>query len=224
MPCCAFPYTQGVTRIEAPGVKVADLPAGPINRHWTRNLIASPDGTKLYVSVGSNSNVAEKGIEQEVGRATIWEVDLRDGSRRVFASGLRNPVGLAWEPGTGALWAVVNERDELGSDLVPDYLTSVKDGAFYGWPYSYWGKIVDERVKPTQLDLVARAIKPTTRSARTSRRWAWPMPTAPRCPRPSRAGCSSASTGRGTASPGAVTTWSSSPSATAGPRARRWTC
>ena len=155
-----FPYTQGVTRIEAPGVKVADLPAGPINRHWTRNLIASPDGTKLYVSVGSNSNVAEKGIEQEVGRATIWEVNLRDGSRRVFASGLRNPVGLAWEPSTATLWAVVNERDELGSDLVPDYLTSVKDGAFYGWPYSYWGKIVDERVKPTQLDLVARAIKP----------------------------------------------------------------
>jgi glucose/arabinose dehydrogenase len=155
-----FPYTAGATRIDAPGTKVVDLPAGPINRHWTRDVIASGDGTKLYVSVGSNSNAAEKGIEQEVGRAAIWEVDLRDGSHRVFASGLRNPVGLAWEPSRQALWAVVNERDELGSDLVPDYLTSVKDGAFYGWPYSYWGKVVDDRVKPSRPDLVAKAIKP----------------------------------------------------------------
>jgi glucose/arabinose dehydrogenase len=155
-----FPYTAGVTRIDAPGTKVVDLPAGPINRHWTKNVIASPDGTKLYVSVGSNSNVAEKGMEQEVGRAAIWEVDLRTGSHRVFASGLRNPVGMAWEPSRQALWTVVNERDELGSDLVPDFLTSVKEGAFYGWPYSYFGQHVDERVKPPAPALVAQAVKP----------------------------------------------------------------
>lgn len=155
-----FPYTAGAIRISEPGTKVIDLPAGSINRHWTRNLIASPDGSKLYVTVGSNSNVAEKGIANEAGRATIWEVDPNTGSHRVFASGLRNPNGLAWEPSTGALWTVVNERDELGSDLVPDYLTSVTDGAFYGWPYSYFGQHVDERVKPPQPQLVARAIKP----------------------------------------------------------------
>jgi glucose/arabinose dehydrogenase len=155
-----FPYTVGATRITGPGTKVVDLPAGPINRHWTRNLIASRDGTKLYVTVGSNSNVAENGIEQEVGRAAVWEVDLGTGSHRIFASGLRNPNGLAWEPTNEALWTVVNERDELGSDLVPDYLTSVKAGAFYGWPYSYFGQHVDERVKPAQPALVARAVKP----------------------------------------------------------------
>jgi glucose/arabinose dehydrogenase len=155
-----FPYTVGATQIAGPGTKVMDLPAGPINRHWTRNLIASGDGTKLYVTVGSNSNVAENGIEHEVGRAAIWEVDLGTGSHRIFASGLRNPNGLAWEPSREALWTVVNERDELGSDLVPDYLTSVKAGAFYGWPYSYFGQHVDERVKPAQPALVARAVKP----------------------------------------------------------------
>jgi glucose/arabinose dehydrogenase len=155
-----FPYTDGVTRIAAPGVKVLDLPAGPINRHWTKNIIASPDGRKLYVTVGSNSNVAERGMENESGRAAIWEVDLGGGAHRVFASGLRNPVGLAWEPSRQALWTVVNERDELGSDLVPDYLTSVKAEAFYGWPYSYFGQHVDERVKPPAPELVARAIKP----------------------------------------------------------------
>jgi glucose/arabinose dehydrogenase len=155
-----FPYAEGATSIDASGTKVVELPAGPINRHWTRNLIAGRDGSRLYVTVGSNSNVAEKGMENETGRAAIWEVNLRDGSHRVFASGLRNPNGLAWEPGTDALWTVVNERDELGSDLVPDYLTSVKAGAFYGWPYSYFGQHVDDRVKPPAPDLVAKAIKP----------------------------------------------------------------
>ena len=156
----AFPYEEGQTEITVPGVKVADLPAGPINHHWTKNIIATPDGSRLYVTVGSNSNVAENGIANEEGRAAIWEVDLRTGSHRVFASGLRNPVGLAWEPGTGALWTAVNERDELGSDLVPDYLTSVRDGAFYGWPYSYYGPHVDSRVKPGRPDLVGAAVVP----------------------------------------------------------------
>jgi glucose/arabinose dehydrogenase len=155
-----FPYKAGETRIAAPGVKVADLPAGPRNHHWTKNLIASPEGAKLYVTVGSNSNVAENGMHEEEGRAAIWEIDPKTGGRRIFAAGLRNPNGLAWEPKTGALWTVVNERDELGSDLVPDYLTAVRDGAFYGWPYSYYGANVDKRVKPQRPDLVAKAIKP----------------------------------------------------------------
>ncbi|MES2958889.1 MAG: sorbosone dehydrogenase family protein, partial [Pseudomonadota bacterium] len=155
-----FPYVRGDTRITAPGVKVVDLPGGPINHHWTKNLIASLDGTKLYVTVGSNSNVAERGMEAEAGRAAIWEVRVDSGAQRLFASGLRNPNGLAWEPQSGALWTVVNERDELGSDLVPDYLTSVRDGAFYGWPYSYYGQHVDSRVKPPRPDLVAKAVAP----------------------------------------------------------------
>ena len=155
-----FPYVAGDTRITAPGVRVVELPAGPINHHWTKNLIASPDGSTLYVTVGSNSNVAERGIEAEEGRAAIWQIDTRNGSHRVFASGLRNPNGMAWEPGSGGLWTVVNERDELGSDLVPDYLTSVRDGGFYGWPYSYFGQHVDERVQPPQPDEVAKAIVP----------------------------------------------------------------
>ena len=155
-----FPYAEGATRLAGPGARVVDLPAGAPNRHWTRNLIASRDGAKLYVTVGSNSNVAEKGMDREVGRAAIWEVDRATGSYRVFAFGLRNPVGLAWEPSGQTLWTVVNERDELGSDLVPDYLTSVQDGAFYGWPYSYYGANVDKRVQPPRPDLVAKAIKP----------------------------------------------------------------
>lgn len=159
-----FPYQPGQTRISAPGVKVVDLPAGPRNHHWTKNLIASPrginEGTKLYVTIGSNSNVAEHGMAEEAGRAEIREVDAKSGRQRTFASGLRNPNGLGWEPRSGALWTVVNERDELGSDLVPDYLTSVRDGGFYGWPYSYFGANVDERVKPPRPDLVAKAIKP----------------------------------------------------------------
>ncbi|MDP3636016.1 MAG: sorbosone dehydrogenase family protein [Azonexus sp.] len=155
-----FPYAAGETRITAPGSKVVDLPAGPINHHWTKNLIASPDGSKLYVTVGSNSNVAERGMAAEAGRAAIWVVDIKSGTQRVFASGPRNPNGLAWEKDSGALWTVVNERDELGSDLVPDYLTSVRDGGFYGWPYSYFGQHIDQRVTPPQADLVAQAIVP----------------------------------------------------------------
>jgi glucose/arabinose dehydrogenase len=154
-----FPYSAGQTQITAAPSKVTDLPAG-INHHWTKGLVASPDGRKLYVSVGSNSNVAERGMEMEEGRAAIWEVDVATGAKRLFASGLRNPVGMAFEPQTRALWTVVNERDELGSDLVPDYLTSVREGGFYGWPWSYWGTHVDERVKPPRPDMVARAIAP----------------------------------------------------------------
>ncbi|MFC6281265.1 MULTISPECIES: PQQ-dependent sugar dehydrogenase [Polaromonas] len=155
-----FPYQSGQTSITAAPVKVVDLPAGPINHHWTKNIIASLDGSKLYVTVGSNSNVGERGVEAEAGRAAIWEVDAKTGAHRVFASGLRNPNGMGWAPESGALWTVVNERDEIGSDLVPDYLTSVRDGAFYGWPYSYYGQHVDERVKPPRPDLVARAVSP----------------------------------------------------------------
>ena len=154
------PYQPGQTRISEAPVKVLDFPGGPINHHWTKNVMASPDGSKLYVTVGSNSNVAERGMEAEAGRAAIWEVDPKTGRDRVFASGLRNPNGMGWAPETGALWTVVNERDEIGSDLVPDYLTSVKDGAFYGWPYSYYGQNVDVRVKPQRPDLVAKAIAP----------------------------------------------------------------
>jgi glucose/arabinose dehydrogenase len=155
-----FPYRAGATSITAPPVKVVDLPGGPRNHHWTKNVIASRDGTRLYVTVGSNSNIAENGIANEVDRAAILEVDPATGSRRLFASGLRNPNGLGWEPQTGALWTVVNERDELGSDLVPDYLTSIKEGGFYGWPYSYFGKHVDTRVQPSRPDRVEKALVP----------------------------------------------------------------
>ena len=155
-----FPYTTGTTRITEAGLQVLTLPAGAINHHWTKNIIASADGSKLYITVGSNSNVAERGIDAEHERAAIWEVEIANGARRIFASGLRNPVGLAWEPSSGALWTVVNERDELGSDLVPDYMTAVKDGAFYGWPYSWFGTHVDERVQPQRPDLVAKALVP----------------------------------------------------------------
>ena len=155
-----FPYVDGETQINAPGVKVADLPAGPINHHWTKNIIASRDGSHLYATVGSNSNAAENGLDKEDRRAAILEIDPATGQSRVFASGLRNPNGMAWQPETGVLWTVVNERDELGSDLVPDYLTSVKDGGFYGWPFSYYGQHVDTRVEPQRPDLVAKAIVP----------------------------------------------------------------
>jgi glucose/arabinose dehydrogenase len=155
-----FPYRTGQTRISEPGVTVAALPGGPLNHHWTKSLVASTDGRRLYVGVGSNSNVAENGIDAEAGRAAVWEIDARTGAHRVFASGLRNPVGMAWEPTTGALWVAVNERDEIGSDLVPDYMTAVRDGGFYGWPYSYFGQHVDQRVQPQAPDLVARAIVP----------------------------------------------------------------
>ncbi|NGM51353.1 sorbosone dehydrogenase family protein [Caulobacter sp. 602-2] len=156
----AFPYKEGETAITAPRQRVTDLPAGPRNHHWTKSLIASRDGTRLYATVGSNSNVGENGLAEEEGRAAIWEIDVATGAKRLFATGLRNPNGMDWEPTSGALWTVVNERDEIGSDLVPDYMTSVKDGGFYGWPYSYYGQHVDARVKPQRPDLVARAIKP----------------------------------------------------------------
>jgi glucose/arabinose dehydrogenase len=155
-----LPYTTGATAAAGPAAKVVDLPGGALNHHWTKSLIASRDGSKLYVGVGSNSNVAENGIEQEEGRAAVWEIDPQTGAHRVFASGLRNPVGMAWVPDTGALWVAVNERDELGGDLVPDYMASIRDGGFYGWPYSYYGGHVDERVKPQRPDLVANAIAP----------------------------------------------------------------
>src|SRR6516164_8640032 len=155
-----FPYRDGDTHLGGPGEKILDLPAGGYNNHWTRNLIANRAGTKLYVTVGSGSNVGENGIDNEFHRANILEFNPDGSGLRVFASGLRNPNGLAFAPGTDTLWTVVNERDMLGNDLVPDYLTSVKDGGFYGWPYSYWGKNIDERVKPPRPDLVAAAIAP----------------------------------------------------------------
>jgi len=159
-----FPYREGQTRIDAPGEVIFELPAGPINSHWTRNVIAAPGGAPLYVTVGSNSNVAENGMENEVGRAAIWEVDPARREGRIFAGGLRNPNGLAWIPdgegGPPVLWTTVNERDLLGSDVPPDYLTAVHDGAFYGWPYSYFGHHVDERVSPQRPDLVAQARMP----------------------------------------------------------------
>ena len=155
-----YPYRTGETTITTPAVKLLDLPAGPINHHWTKNILASPDGDFLYVAIGSNSNVGEHGTDIKEGRAVIWMVDIETGSHRVFASGVRNPVGMAWAPTSKTLWAVVNERDEIGSDLVPDYLTSVRPGGFYGWPYSYYGHHVDVRVKPARPDLVATAISP----------------------------------------------------------------
>lgn len=155
-----FPYTTGQTQITATGVKLCDLPGGPIDHHWTKSLTASPDGTQLYAGVGSNSNITENGIEAEVGRAAIWQIDRASGAHREYATGLRNPNGLQFEPQTHTLWAVINERDELGPDLVPDYLTSVREGAFYGWPYSYYGQHLDPRVKPQRPDLVAKAIAP----------------------------------------------------------------
>jgi glucose/arabinose dehydrogenase len=155
-----FPYEEGQLRIEEPGETVVALPAGPINQHWTKNVIASPDGLHLYVTVGSNSNVAENGMAAEEGRAAIWQIEPATGERGIYASGLRNPVGLAFEPETGVLWTTVNERDELGSDLVPDYMTAVRAGAFYGWPYSYFGDHVDPRVDPPRPDLVAQAVVP----------------------------------------------------------------
>jgi glucose/arabinose dehydrogenase len=155
-----YPYTTGQTRITDPGVKLCDLPGGPIDHHWTKSLTASPDGSDFYAGVGSNSNITENGIQAEVGRASIWQIDRATGAHREYATGLRNPNGLQFEPQTHTLWAVINERDELGPDLVPDYLTSVRDGAFYGWPYSYYGQHIDPRVQPRRPDLVARAIAP----------------------------------------------------------------
>lgn len=155
----AFPYQAGQTRIDAAARKIADLPAGR-NHHWTKSMVASADGSRLYVGVGSNSNIGENGLHEEVDRAAVLEIDPATGARRLYASGLRNPVGMAWQPDSGKLWVAVNERDEIGNDLVPDYMTSVTPGGFYGWPWSYYGQIVDERVEPANPTMVARAIKP----------------------------------------------------------------
>jgi glucose/arabinose dehydrogenase len=155
----AFPYREGATQISAPPRRIAALPAGR-NHHWTKSLVASPDGSRLYVGVGSNSNIAEHGMAEEENRAAILEIDPASGATRVFASGLRNPVGMDWNPATGQLWVAVNERDEIGGDLPPDYMTSVRPGGFYGWPWSYWGRNVDTRVEPANPDMVARAITP----------------------------------------------------------------
>jgi glucose/arabinose dehydrogenase len=155
-----YPYKEGQTSITAEAEKIAELPAGKTNRHWTRNIISNEDGSKIYIAVGSASNVAENGMNEEILRADILEVNPDGTDLKVYASGLRNPVGMAWAPGTKTLWTAVNERDELGDDLVPDYLTSVKEGGFYGWPYSYWGKHVDPRMKESRPDLVEKAIVP----------------------------------------------------------------
>jgi glucose/arabinose dehydrogenase len=156
----SFPYQPGVTHVNGAGTPVFDLPGPPINHHWTKNVVASPDGTKLYATVGSNSNIGDNGMAAEAGRAAIWEYDLATRQKRQVASGIRNPNGLDFEPVTGVMWTVANERDEIGPDVPPDYLTSVKDGGFYGWPWSYWGQHVDKRVKPQRPDMVAKAIKP----------------------------------------------------------------
>ncbi|WP_373997025.1 PQQ-dependent sugar dehydrogenase [Duganella vulcania] len=155
-----FPYQEGANAIDTPGVKVMDLPAGSINHHWTKNIIASPDGRYLYVTVGSNSNAGENGLDAETGRAAIWQLELATSKSRLYATGLRNANGMGWEPQTHALWTAVNERDELGNDLVPDYMTSVKEGGFYGWPYSYYGQHLDPRVSPQKPELVATALAP----------------------------------------------------------------
>jgi glucose/arabinose dehydrogenase len=203
---------------------VTPLPAG-INHHWTKNVIANADGSKLYVTVGSNSNIGENGLAAEEGRAAIWEVDAKTGEKRLFASGLRNPNGMGWDPDTNALWTVVNERDEIGSDLVPDYLTSVKDGAFYGWPWSYYGGIVDARVTPQNPEMAAKAIAPdyalgshvAPLGMAFSRRARHAASSSP-------AASSSASTARGTASPSRATRWCSCPSSAASRAGRRSTC
>jgi glucose/arabinose dehydrogenase len=154
-----FDYEEGQSRAVAPPVRVTDLPSA-INHHWTKSLAASADGRFLYVGIGSNSNITERGMTAEVDRAMVWQVDANTGAHKAYATGLRNPTALAIQPGTGQLWAVVNERDEIGSNLVPDYLTSVREGAFYGWPYSYWGHHVDARVRPQNPEKVRSAIAP----------------------------------------------------------------
>jgi glucose/arabinose dehydrogenase len=155
-----FDYVTGATTITNSGVKVADLPAGPINHHWTKNILADRSGKHLYITVGSNSNAGENGVDAEEGRARILEFDMYTGRLRPYATGLRNANGLSWQPDSGALWTAVNERDDLGNNLVPDYMTAVKDGAFYGFPYSYYGQHIDTRVTPQRPDLVAKAIAP----------------------------------------------------------------
>lgn len=155
----SFDYKEGQTKASGPPVSITQLPS-EVNHHWTKSMTLSPDGRFLYVGIGSNSNITERGMEVELDRAQVWQIDVKTGAHRVYATGLRNPTALAMQPETGQLWAVVNERDELGPDLVPDYLTSVREGAFYGWPYSYWGQNVDPRVKPQKPEKVAAAVKP----------------------------------------------------------------
>ena len=156
----SFPYRSGQTAVEGTGTKVFDLPGPPINHHWTKNVVASPDGRRLYATVGSNSNAGDNGMAAEQGRASVWVYDIASRQARIYASGLRNPNGLDFEPTPGAMWTAVNERDEIGPDVPPDYLTSLTDGGFYGWPYSYWGQHVDTRVSPPRPDLVSQAITP----------------------------------------------------------------
>ena len=201
-----FAYMPGMTKIIAPGVKVTDLPAGPLNHHWTKNLIASGDGARLYMTVGSNSNVAENGIDREDGRAAIWELNLQTGAKRIFASGLRNPNGMAWEPVSGALWTAVNERDELGSDLVPDYMTSVSRRRFLRLAVAATTDNMSTRAcsrpGPTSSP---KPLRPTMLSGRTPPRWDLPPRKARACPRSSGRECSSDSTARGTANSTAAT-------------------
>ncbi len=219
-----FPYVTGATRVTG-GVKLADLPAGPRNHHWTKSLVASADGRTLYVGVGSNSNVGDNGLAAEAGRARVVAIDVATGRLTPYATGLRNPVGLAWQPDTGKLWVAVNERDEIGSDLVPDYMTALVPGGFYGWPWSWYGGHVDARVQPPRPDLVARAIKPDYalgphtaslgwRSQLPTKRLGRPMPMVPL----------SASTARGTASRRRAIRWCSWPSPAASRRACPRTC
>ena len=216
-----YPYNPGDTKITAAGTTLTPLPGGPIDHHWTKSLVASRDGSLLYVGVGSNSNITENGMEAEKNRAAIWEVDRATGRWRIFASGLRNPNGLTFEPESGDLWAVVNERDELGPDLVPDYMTSVKDGAFYGWPYSYFGQHVDPRVQPQRPDLVAKRDRARL-CAELPCRSAWDSlsmrPTA--CPENTAAARLWVNTVAGIVSSSTVTRWCSCRSA-AGIRAAR---
>jgi glucose/arabinose dehydrogenase len=219
----AFPYDPGATGIAAPPRMITRLPAGR-NHHWTKSLAASPDGSRLYVGVGSNSNIVEHGLAEEEERAAIWEVDPATGSHSLFATGLRNPVGIVFRPGTNDLYAVVNERDELSSDLVPDYLTRVQSGGFYGWPWSYFGQHVDDRMEPPRPDMVARAITPDFALGAHVAALGLAFADGARLGPPSPAAPSSASTARGTAARSAATRSSSSPSPTAGPPASRSTC
>ena len=220
-----FPYETDQLRIEQPGETVVALPAGPINHHWTKNVIASPDGSRLYVAVGSNSNVAENGMAAEEGRAAIWEIDPATGEHRIYASGLRNPVGLAFEPETGALWTTVNERDELGSDLVPDYLTSVGEGAFYGWPTAISATIWTTGSSRSGPIWSRRRWFRTMRSAPTRPRSGSHLRTVQKvCPPPSATARSSVSTAPGTGDPRAATRSSSCPSRTGSLPAIRSTC
>ena len=214
-----YRYVPGETRVADPGMEFTDLP-DTINHHWTKALLASPDGRKLYVGVGSNSNITENGAAIEYRRAAILEVDVASRGSRIYASGLRNPTGLQWEPVSGKLWTIVNERDEIGNDLVPDYLTSVREGGF-GWPYSYFGQHLDSRVKPQRPDLVAKAIVPDYALGSTWLRWACSSTPATSCPSAIATAPSSASTAVGTAHRSAASRWSMCRSPTASPPVRR---